>query len=407
MGTLIKRNVEYKQTRPGGEEITRTISGINPEAADSTVGAFVGEIANLSENTLTAITDVEYESISATYQKNAAGNANIVNSDNGILVDVQSYTVRKDYVFNAGDNVTIKGGQDGDTIVNQGDNCSISAYQANDTSIKNSGGYASIKGVFSSDCTIVNSGACCSVEVTFSENINVTNSGSDCTIRSSSDNHSDINYGAGCRWSVGSANPFENFGDNVSVVSASGSRIINHGDSVYSSSKNCTIVNDGDYFSVKSYNSNQTMPSAISISGDNCYYGCARVSDSVTVSGDNCTCEIGAGYASNGSYAVVSLPGAQITIEPDVQNFTLQTTVINKNRYANITGFNQANHLVSIGAGTVSHEFINDGADTKLIFKTASSDTVEKAITLTGINSGTLNLKVADNEVTLYNLGGD
>mgnify|MGYP002856931218 CR=1 FL=1 len=198
-------SVNYTVKRLDGSEVVKNISNVNPAAADSDVAVFVATLANLSDNTLTAIEKVENEDVvivpdTEIYAESHA--AKIINSnfekiytgsyDDTIQNSLNAVTISagdgNDSINNSGANVSILSGKGADTVVNTGNNVTIRTNTPTDTKVAtndliiNSGDNVSIYGT---GVTVNNSGNNVSMTSNYSDTLNTRdyiNSGDNCVI---------------------------------------------------------------------------------------------------------------------------------------------------------------------------------------------------------------------------------
>ena len=218
------RTIEYNQLRPTGETITRNITGVNESLADATISSFVGEISDLSANTLTAITKIDTEDVATvppgSIYTTTDKTLNYVNTIDGAYIYGANMN---DTITNSGNYVTIHSGEGADSINNSGDNVSINAATGQ-TSIANSGSYVTVTSPFTGtvsntdSCYIYNTGAHSELYFRSGGHDLMINEADYCTVDGGNGNDTIISHGDNCLLSGnGSSDTITNYGNNVTI----------------------------------------------------------------------------------------------------------------------------------------------------------------------------------------------
>ena len=232
------RTIEYTQVRPTGDSITRNITGVNETLADATISSFVGEISDLSANTLTAITKVDTEDIATlpagSIYTTTNKTLNYVNTIAGAYIYGANLN---DTITNTADNVTIDSGNGADSITNSGENVSIYAAASGMTSIVNSGAYATVSSPFNSggvasanSCYLYNTGQQSKLYFRSGGHDLMINEADYCTLDGGNGNDTIKNWGDYCLLAGnGSSDTIENYGNNVTISPLFGVDVLNLG----------------------------------------------------------------------------------------------------------------------------------------------------------------------------------
>ena len=395
---MAKRSVEYTQKRPDGSEVTKTLTDVNIAADEVTIASFVGAVSDLSENTLSAITNVTTNNLTnlceglesglltydntgtkTRYSLTASGEYEFTDSNiqiyggdypatittsgdyvtlrTGKAVNTKqddvvynhgnnckiSLCAGDDSIYNTGNNVTIDGGRGDDTIYNTGNYVYIYSNTDDDT-IYNTGDYVTINGREGDD-SIYNTGDYVSING-FSDNDTIHNTGDYVSI-DGSQHHKNITCdGNNCYIKINNATDLIDNGSNNTIETSSiwyvrTGEVFNNtlpGISIVGGDGDNSIYNTGDYVSI--YGG----------TGDDSIY---NTGDYVSISG----------YSGNDT---ITNTGSNVTIYGVLSNYSIDNTGASNttfsygwnNNSCTITGFNQASDLIycNTSGATISFE---------------------------------------------------
>lgn len=308
----MSQSLNLTSKNSSGEKVTKKLSNVNPDAADSSVALFAAHLANLSNDTLENIERVENEEVEITVGNEFSGG--IVNTRAGVKITVADTTdTQKAAVMNFANNVSIQTGAGNDSIYNTGNNVLINSGSGTDK-IYTTGENVSVRVDINQGTNIVSTATDTKLQLSFDDSPHTINTGDysdigkaeqiyggaggnviqntiDSIYISSGDGDDTIsNSGDTVTIDAGTGNDYiYNTGNSVSIRSSAGDDYIeNSGEkvSIDAGYGNDSIFNSGDFLFIKAENyAVDSGNKFIQNTGNNCSLNTAAGNDTVINSG--------------------------------------------------------------------------------------------------------------------------